>query len=71
MSAGATDAARCFKGKRGPGHMGNVRHTEKNLLIVKIDEDLSLIALRGAVPGPDGGMIIISPARGTGHSPRK
>jgi large subunit ribosomal protein L3 len=47
--------------------MGNVRHTEKNLLVVKIDNDLSLFALRGAVPGPDGGEIIIQPAQGTGH----
>ena len=36
MSGGATDAARVFKGKRGPGHMGNARVTVKNLQIVKI-----------------------------------
>jgi len=71
MSAGGTDAARCFKGKRGPGHMGDARHTEKNLLVVKVDEDLCLFALRGAVPGPDGGEIIIKPARGTGHEKKK
>jgi len=71
MSAGATDAARCFKGKRGPGHMGFGRHTEKNLVVVKVDNELKLFALRGAVPGPDGGEIIIKPARGAGHTEKK
>ena len=71
MSGGATDAARCFKGKRGPGHMGFDRHTEKNLLVIKVDSDLKLLALRGAIPGPDGGEILIKPARGTGHTEKK
>ena len=67
MSGGATDAARTFKGKRGPGHMGNVRYTQKNLEVVKIDKELNLFAIKGAVPGPNGGEVIISLARGTGH----
>jgi large subunit ribosomal protein L3 len=71
MSAGATDAARCFKGKRGPGHMGVAHHTEKNLVVVKVDSDLNLFAIRGAVPGPDGGEIIIKPALRAGHPEKK
>jgi large subunit ribosomal protein L3 len=67
MSGGATDAARTFKGKRGPGHMGNVRYTQKNLELVKIDKELNILAIKGAVPGPNGGEIIIKPAKGTGH----
>lgn len=67
MSAGSTDAARTFKGKRGPGHMGHVRYTQKNLKIVSIDKELNLFAIKGAVPGPNGGEVVISLARGTGH----
>ncbi|MBU1023130.1 50S ribosomal protein L3 [bacterium] len=67
MSGGATDAARTFKGKRGPGHMGNVRYTQKNLKVVKIDTDLNLFAIQGSVPGPNGGEIVITPAKRTGH----
>lgn len=67
MSGGATDAARTFKGKRGPGRMGNARYTQKNLTVIKIDSELNLLAIKGAVPGPNGGEIVISPARGTGH----
>lgn len=67
MSGGATDAARTFKGKRGPGHMGFAKYTQKNLVLVKIDKELNLFAIKGAVPGPDGGEIVIKPAKGTGH----
>ena len=67
MSGGATDAARTFKGKRGPGHMGFVRFTQKNLVVLKIDQELNLFAIKGSVPGPNGCMVEITPAKGTGH----
>jgi large subunit ribosomal protein L3 len=67
MSGGATDAARTFKGKRGPGHMGFVRFTQKNLKVLKIDGEISLFAIKGSVPGANGTMIEITPAKGTGH----
>lgn len=58
-SAGATDAARVFKGKRSPGHMGHVRQTEQNLRIELVDVEANLIAVRGAVPGPTGGLVLV------------
>lgn len=67
MSAGATDAARTFKGKKMPGHMGVVRFTQKNLKVIKVDSELHLFAIKGAVPGPNGGEVVIQPAVGTGH----
>lgn len=58
-SAGATDAARVFRGQRGPGHMGNERMTEQNLLIELVDVEANLVAVRGAVPGPTGRLIMV------------
>ena len=52
--------SRVFKGKKMPGHMGAERVTVQNLEIVKIDVENNLIALRGAVPGPRGGLICVS-----------
>jgi large subunit ribosomal protein L3 len=51
MSAGATDPARIFKGKRSPGRMGNENITVKNLTVMKVDKENNLVVLRGAVPG--------------------
>lgn len=62
QSAGATDAARVFPGKRSPGHMGNERVTVKGLTIVDVDTDKNLLIVKGAVPGPRGGLVIIKPA---------
>lgn len=53
---------RVFKGKRMAGHMGNVRRTIQNLEVVKIDEARNLVLVKGAVPGPKGGDIILNPA---------
>ena len=63
-SIGATSGtARVFKGKRMPGHMGNRRVTSQNLKVVLIDEERNLIGVRGAVPGPKGGLLVIKEAR--------
>ena len=62
QSAGSTDAARVFPGKRSPGHMGNERVTVKRLTIVDIDPEKNLLIVKGAVPGPRGGLVIIRPA---------
>ncbi len=53
---------RVFKGKKMSGHMGNVMRTAQNLEVVRIDEERNLILLKGAVPGPRGGDVILSPA---------
>ena len=51
--------SRVFKGKRLPGHMGAVRVTVQNLSIVKVDAENNLIAIKGAIPGPKGGIVYI------------
>ncbi len=62
ISAG-TGTGRVFKGKRMPGHMGNVRVTSQNLKVVYIDTDRNLLAVMGSVPGPKGGLVMINEAR--------
>ncbi|MCI0567878.1 MAG: 50S ribosomal protein L3 [Acidobacteria bacterium] len=56
--------SRTFPGMRGAGHLGAARVTAKNLQIVRLDAENNLLVVRGAVPGADGGylMIRISPA---------
>ena len=54
-----TFPARVFKGKRMAGRLGNERVTARNLKVVKIDADQNLLLVRGAVPGPNGGYLII------------
>ncbi|MGF1614882.1 MAG: 50S ribosomal protein L3 [Gammaproteobacteria bacterium] len=53
---------RVFKGKRMAGQMGNKRRTVQNLEVVRVDEARELILVRGAVPGPKGGDIMLRPA---------
>ena len=52
--------SRVMKGKKLPGHMGSERVTVQNLSVVKIDTENNLIALRGAIPGPKGGIVYIT-----------
>ncbi|MFH1022415.1 MAG: 50S ribosomal protein L3 [Planctomycetota bacterium] len=47
------------KGKRMPGHMGSVPSTAKNLAIVQVDKGNNVLVVKGAVPGPNGGFVII------------
>lgn len=54
-----TDPARVFKGKKMPGHMGAERVTVQNLDVVKVDGERDLLLLKGAVPGPKGGLLFI------------
>ncbi len=53
---------RVFKGKKMAGHMGNERVTTQNLVVVRIDEEREVILIRGPVPGPKGGDVLIKPA---------
>ncbi|MCL2825802.1 MAG: 50S ribosomal protein L3 [Eggerthellaceae bacterium] len=55
--------SRVFKGMKLPGHMGVNTVTTKNLAVVRIDEDLNLILLRGAVPGGKNAIVRIRLAR--------
>ena len=58
-----TDPGRVIKGKKMPGRMGGVRTTVRNLDVVKVDKDDNLLIVRGAVPGPNGGYIIIQKSK--------
>lgn len=58
-----TTPGRVFKGSRGPGHMGHEKVTVQNLRVVLVDAERNLLAVRGAVPGPKGGVIVINEAR--------
>jgi large subunit ribosomal protein L3 len=55
-----TNPSRVIKGKRMPGHMGDVQQTVRNLKIAKVDAERNLIYLRGAVPGPVNGYVFIT-----------
>jgi len=59
---------RVFKGKKMSGHMGNVMRTAQNLEVVRVDEERNLILLKGAVPGPKGGDVVLSLATKAGAS---
>lgn len=50
---------RVIKGKRLPGHMGNVQHTIKNLKVVSSKQDLRLVLVKGAVPGKSGSLVFL------------
>lgn len=52
-----TDPARVFKGKKMPGHMGAENVTVQNLDIVMVDGERNILVVRGAVPGPKGGVV--------------
>ncbi len=59
MSAGATDAARVFKGKRSPGRMGNKKRTIKNLKVIDALKNENLLIVKGSIPGKKGGIVKI------------
>jgi large subunit ribosomal protein L3 len=62
-SMGANSSpSRIFKGKKLPGHMGAEMKTIQNLTVIKVDADNNLIAIKGAVPGPKGGLVCITDA---------
>ena len=55
----STDPSRIFPGKIGAGHMGDEQVTVQNLDVVKVDAELNMIVIRGAIPGPKGGIVYI------------
>ena len=55
-----SDPSRVMKGKKLPGHLGAEKVTVQNLVVVKVDAENNLIAIKGAVPGPKGGIITIT-----------
>ena len=62
---------RVFQGKRMSGHMGVERVTTENLRVVEVDAERNLLLIRGAVPGTDGGTVIVRPSvKGKGQARR-
>ena len=51
--------SRVWKGKKMAGHLGAERVTVQNLTVVKIDAENNLLAIKGAVPGPNGGYVVV------------
>lgn len=59
----AADPARVFKNTRMAGQYGNVRVTTRNLEVVRFVKEQNLLLVKGAVPGPNGGMVLIRASR--------
>jgi large subunit ribosomal protein L3 len=58
----AQDPGRVFPGKRMAGQYGNVKRTVQTLKVVRVDTERGLLLVKGAVPGADGGHIVVRPA---------
>ena len=58
-SMGPIDPARIFKGHHGAGQMGDEQITVQNLDVVKADAELGMLVIRGAIPGPKGGVVYV------------
>jgi len=58
VNAGTTPG-RVFKGKKLPGHLGHERVTILNLEIVEVDAERNLLLVKGAIPGPNGGLVLV------------
>ena len=58
----AQDPGRVFPGKRMAGHLGSVKRTAQKLQIVRIDTERQLLLIRGAVPGSEGGGLVVHPS---------
>lgn len=56
---GATDPQRVFKGRKLPGRLGGEQRTVRGLQVVRVDTGRNLLLVRGAVPGPNGGLLVV------------
>lgn len=56
------DPGRVFPGKKMPGHYGAKRKTVQNLTVIRIDENGKRLLVKGAIPGPRGGLVVVRPA---------
>lgn len=62
VGSGMAHPARVFKGKRMPGRLGNARTTVQNLQVHTVDAERGLLLIKGAVPGPNGGILLVRSA---------
>jgi large subunit ribosomal protein L3 len=58
-----SDPGRVFKGKKMAGQYGNERSTMKNLEVISVDEGRNLLLIKGAIPGPRGGLVTVQTAK--------
>jgi large subunit ribosomal protein L3 len=66
---GCATPGRVFKGLRMAGRMGNARVTTQNLTVHAVDADKGLLLIKGAIPGPNGGLVLVrSAAKGAGSN---
>ena len=56
------DPGRVFPGKKMAGRMGNARRMQQGLEIVRVDPQRNLLLIKGSVPGPKGGMVVVRPS---------
>ncbi len=69
IGGGNSDPSRVWKGKKMPGQMGNVRRTARNLEVVRVDAERSVLLIKGAVPGPNGGWLLVRKAKTKSAAP--
>jgi large subunit ribosomal protein L3 len=62
----SADPARVLKGTRMPGQYGNVRSTVRHLQVVRVDSETDTLLIKGGVPGPPGGYLVIRPTNKLG-----
>jgi large subunit ribosomal protein L3 len=55
----SADPSKVYKGKKLPGQMGNVQRTVQNVEVVRVDTDKNIVLVRGAVPGANGGLVVL------------
>ena len=55
----SADPSKVYKGKRLPGHMGQVGRTIQNVEVVRVDAERNIVRVRGAVPGANGGLVVL------------
>lgn len=65
-SGSGTTPGRTYKGHRGPGQMGNRRATVQRLTVVRVDAERDMLIVRGAIPGPKGGLVMVREAKKQG-----
>ncbi len=63
---GCATPGRVFKGLRMAGRMGNARHTTQNLTVHRVDAESGLLLIKGAIPGPKGGLVFVRSAAKAG-----
>jgi large subunit ribosomal protein L3 len=63
---GCATPARVFKGTRMAGRMGHARVTSQNLIVYRVDAEAGLLLIKGALPGPKGGLVLVKTAAKSG-----